>query len=85
MASARTAASTNGCRPLEKIMKSRERGPTRTLPEPFSLCDSERLKVLSLNRMDDLSSLSKVVHRALRRHGNGATVITDTEAIGTLI
>ena len=59
--------------------------PTWTLPEPFSLCDSERIKVLSLNRMDDLSSHSKVVHRALCRHWNGATVTTSTETIVALI
>ncbi len=35
--------------------------PTRTLPEPFSLCDSERIRVPSLNRMDDLTSHSKGV------------------------
>ena len=34
--------------------------PTPTLPEPFWLCVSERIKVLSLNRMDDLSSDSKL-------------------------
>jgi hypothetical protein len=29
---------------------------TRTLPEPFSLCDSERIRVPRFNRMDDLTS-----------------------------
>jgi hypothetical protein len=58
--------------------------PTRTLPEPYSVCDSERIKMLSLNRMDDLSSLSRVVHHALCRHWNGATVAS-TETIVALI
>ena len=59
--------------------------PTRTLPEHFSLCDSERIKVLSLNCMDDLSSDSKVVHRALCRNWNGATVKTNTATIVAFI
>jgi hypothetical protein len=59
--------------------------PTPTLPEPFSLCDSEHIKVLSLNRVDDLSSHSKAVHRALCRHGNGATVKTNTGTIVAFI
>ena len=59
--------------------------PTRSLPEHFSLCDSERIKVLSLNCMDDLSSDSKVVHRALCRNWNGATVKTNTETIVAFI
>ena len=58
---------------------------TRTLLEPFSHCDSERIKVLSLNRMDDLTSHSEGVHRALCRHWSGATVITNTETILALI
>jgi hypothetical protein len=33
----------------------------------FSLCDSERIRV-RLNRMDDLTSHSEVVHCALCRH-----------------
>ncbi|HZE80365.1 MAG TPA: hypothetical protein VE604_05645 [Candidatus Polarisedimenticolia bacterium] len=33
--------------------------PTRTLLESFSLCDSERIKVLSVSRMDDLSATLK--------------------------
>ncbi len=41
---------------------------TRTLPEPFSLCDSERIRVLRLNRMHDLTSHSEVVHCALSHH-----------------
>jgi hypothetical protein len=39
----------------------------------FSLCDSERIRV-RLNRMDDLTSHSEVVHCALCRHWNGAAV-----------
>jgi hypothetical protein len=58
---------------------------TRTVTEPFSLCDSERIKVLSLNCMDHLSSHSKVVQRALCRLWNRATVITSTETIVALI
>jgi hypothetical protein len=57
---------------------------TRTLPEPFSLCDSERIRV-RLNRMDDLTSHSEVVHCALCRHWNGATVKISTETIVALI
>jgi hypothetical protein len=38
-----------------------------------------------MNRMDDLSSHSKVVHRALCPLWNGATVITDAETIVALI
>jgi hypothetical protein len=37
---------------------------TRTLLEPFSLCDCERVR-MRLNRMDDLTSHSEVVHCAL--------------------
>ena len=59
--------------------------PTRTRPEPFALCDSERIKVLSLNPMGDLSSDSKAVHRALCRNWNGATVKTNTETIVAFI
>jgi hypothetical protein len=58
---------------------------TRTLPEPFSLCDSGRIRVPSLNRMDDLTSHSEVVHRALCRQWKGATVITSSETIVALI
>jgi hypothetical protein len=54
----------------------------RMFPEPFSLCDSERIRVPRLNRMDDRTSHSEVVHRALCRHWNGATVITSTETSG---
>ncbi len=54
--------------------------------EAFSLCDSERIKVLSSNRIDDLSSHSKVVHhRALCPLWNGATVINDAKIIVALI
>ena len=59
--------------------------PTRTLPGPFSLCDSERIKVLSLNRMDDLSSHSKAVHRALCRHWERSYSNSSTETIVALI
>jgi hypothetical protein len=58
---------------------------TRTLPEPFSLCDSERIRVPRFNRMDDLTSHSEGVHRALCYQWNGATVITSTETIVALI
>jgi hypothetical protein len=51
---------------------------TRTLPEPFSLCDSERIRVPRFNRMDDL-------YERLCRHWNGATVTTSTEIIVALI
>ena len=51
-------------------------------PEPFSLCDSERIMVQSLNGMDDRSSHSKVLRRALCRHWNGAAVKTN---IGTAV
>jgi hypothetical protein len=54
-------------------------------PGAFLASQSERIKVLSLNRMDDLSSHSKVVHRALCRHWNGATVKTHTGTIVAFI
>jgi len=40
---------------------------------------------LLLNRTDDLSNDSKVVHRALCRHCNEATVITSTGTIVAFI
>jgi hypothetical protein len=45
----------------------------RTLPEPFSYCDSERIKVLSLSRMDDLSSHSKASFEW--RHNTRCTIL----------
>jgi hypothetical protein len=56
----------------------------RKLPEPFSLCDSERIRV-RLNRMDDLTSHSEVVHCALCRHWNGAAVKISTDTTVALI
>jgi hypothetical protein len=50
----------------------------RSRKEPLPLCDSERTKVLSFNRMDDPSSHSKVVNRALCGQRKRATVIIDT-------
>jgi hypothetical protein len=50
-----------------------------TFPKP---CDSECIKVLSLNGMDDLFELlESSTAPALCRHWNGATVITSTETI----
>jgi hypothetical protein len=56
----------------------------RTLPEAFSLCDSERIRV-RLNSMDDLRSHSEVVHCALCRHWNGAAVKISTDTTVALI
>jgi hypothetical protein len=59
--------------------------PMRTLPEQSSLCDSERIKAVSLKPMDRVSSHSKIVHRTLFRHWNGATVKTNTGTIVAFI
>jgi hypothetical protein len=72
--------------PHENAIYLLEDRPSRCgSPEPFSLCDSERIRAPAFNRMDDLTSHFEAVHRALCRYWNGATVITSTETIVALI